>query len=98
MNAGKRPVRFSKLTSARAPWKTMHPQPGDLPAVFVLEFGQASGPAAVSDGRALIVALTPGELAAALSALPALSLATASDDDIRAYKRITTLLRGETGP
>jgi hypothetical protein len=94
MNAGKRPVRLSQMNHARAIWRTMHPESGELPGVFRLEFGEAAGPAAVSDGRALIAALTPAELADVLGAIPALSL-TRDDDDLRALMRVTKLLRGE---
>jgi len=59
-----------------------------------MEFRQASGPADLSDGRALIAALTPAELADVLSATPALSL-TGDDENLRALIRITKLLRGE---
>lgn len=95
MNAGKRPVRLSNMSHARATWHTLHPEAGDLPRVFVLEFRDASGPAPVSDGRALLAVVTPAELADVLGALPLLSLAR-DDDDIRAYKRITRLLKGES--
>jgi hypothetical protein len=94
MIRGKRPVRLSRLNHARAVWMTMHPKDRELPGVFRLEFGEAAGPAAVSDGRPLIAALTPAELADVLGALPALSL-TGDDDDLRALIRITKLLRGE---
>ena len=95
MSREKTPARLSGLQYARAAWRTMHPEAGDLPAVFVMQFGAASGPAAVSDGRALIAALTPAELADVLGALPALSMAR-DPDDIRAFNRITKLLRGES--
>ena len=94
MNAGKRPVRLSRLNHARAVWMTMRPQDRELPGVFRMEFGEAAGPAAVSDGRALFAILTPAELADVLGALPALSL-TGDDENIRALLRITKLLRGE---
>lgn len=90
----KRPVRLSGLARSRAAWPVMHPQADDLPGVFVLEFRQASGPGNLDDGRALIAALTPAELAEVIGAIPALSL-TGDDENLRALIRIMKLLKGE---
>jgi len=96
VNRGKLPLRLTGLAAARAHWGTMHPQDGDLPACFTLDFRDATGPVTnvLGDGRLLRVSITPAELAEALSALPALSL-TGNDDDLRALMRVIRLLRPE---
>jgi hypothetical protein len=90
----KNPVRLSGLLRARATWRKARPQIGDRPGVFVLEFGSATGPAVLNDGRELRAVLTPAELASVLDAIPLLTLAR-DGDDTRAFKRVTALLRRE---
>lgn len=96
----KTPVRLTGLRRAFASWKTMHPQQGELPAAFALDFTHADGPAIVSDGRLLRASITPAELADLLGAIPALTLA--SDDDseqaanVRACDQMLHLLKGDS--
>lgn len=96
MNRGKVPVRLTILEAARAHWGTMHPEDGDLPACFTLDFRDVTGPVhnVLGDGRLLRASITPAELAEALGAIPALSL-TGDDDDLRALARVIRLLRAE---
>jgi hypothetical protein len=96
MNRGKMPLRLAGLEAARAHWSTMHPEDGELPACFTLDFRDVTGPVRniLGDGRLLRASITPAELAEALSALPALSL-TGDDDDLRALMRVIRLLRPE---
>lgn len=93
MTRDKIPVRLSRLTRSYATHKTMHPVPGDLPGAFIMDFGRADGPGNLNDGRDLRSALKPAELAAVLSAIPALSLDTGS---LMAVARVTDLLAGKT--
>jgi hypothetical protein len=73
----------------------MHPQDGELPRCFRLEFRDVTGPGGLNDGRALIAVLTPAELAEALGTVPARTL-TENDEDLRALMRIIRLLKGES--
>jgi hypothetical protein len=92
----KAPVQLRGLKHSHAAWSTLHPEAGELPRSFALDFGDYAGPASavIGDGRLLRAVLTPAELAQVLSALPALSMAN-DPDVIRAFKRITDLLEGK---